>query len=171
MSSRGAGTAADATGAAGGGGFTAGVRTLLGATVVALGCGLVVTGVGAVAGGGSAAAGAAVGTAVCVGVFAFGLFTVNAVARVLPSAAVLVALVTYTLQVLLLAVAFVVLQRTGALDGALDPRWLAGAVTAATLGWLTAHVWLALRARIPVYDLSADLPPTTRLTAPGGGDR
>jgi ATP synthase protein I len=152
-------------------GLSAGVRTLLGAAVVALGCGLVLTGVGAVAGGGSAAAGAAVGTAVCVGVFGFGLFTVNAVARVLPSAAVLVALVTYTLQVLLLAVAFVVLRRAGALDGALDRRWLAGAVIAATLGWLAAHVWLALRARIPLYDLSAAQPPATRLTAPDGGER
>lgn len=110
---------------------------------------------GALLEGSPAAAGAGVGAALVLGVFAVGALAVDLVARVLPSAALLVALLTYTLQVLAMALAFVALQRSGELGESLSREWLAGAVIAGTASWLAVHVATALRARIPAYDLPA----------------
>jgi hypothetical protein len=135
-----------------------GGRALLGAAIWASAAGLVVAGIGALASGDGAAYGALVGTALCVTVFGFGAFTLNVVAGLLPAAALMFALLTYTLQVALLALAFLALSRSGALDSALDRRWLAGAVITATITWLTAQTWFATRTRITTYDLP-DGPP------------
>ena len=62
---------------------------------------------GALTSGSAAAYGALVGTVLVVAVFGFGTFTVNAVAALLPAASLLVALLTYTLQVVAMALAFV----------------------------------------------------------------
>lgn len=126
---------------------------LLGAAALAAGSGLVVAAAGALARGSEQGLGALVGTAVVVGVMLFGAASVDLVAGVVPQFALLFALLTYLLQVLALALVFVALQRSGALEGDLDRRWLGGAAIAAVLGWTTAHVVLATRRRIPVYDL------------------
>lgn len=104
--------------------------------------------------GSPAAAGAGAGAVLVLGVFAAGALAVDLVARVLPSAALLVALLTYTLQVLAMALAFVALQRSGELGESLSREWLAGSVIAGTASWLAVHVATALRARIPAYDLA-----------------
>jgi ATP synthase protein I len=140
-----------------------GVRVLLGAAVTALLTGLVVTLIGALTSGSAAAYGALAGTAIVVGVFALGSFVVNAVAGLMPAAALLVALLTYTLQVVLMAVVFWGLTDSGALDSTLDRGWLAGAVIAGTLAWLAAQVWWSTRLRLPAYDLAAH--------GLGGGER
>jgi ATP synthase protein I len=88
------------------------------------------------------------------GVFGAVAPAVVLVARGLPSAALLVALLTYTLQVLAMALAFVALQRSGELGESLSREWLAGSVIAGTASWLAVHVATALRARIPAYDLA-----------------
>jgi len=132
---------------------TTGGSVLLGAAVAALALGSLAVLVGALTGGASAAYGALAGTLLVVVVFAFGSFTVNAVAGLMPAASLLVALLTYTLQVVAMAVAFLALNRSGLLDDALDRRWLAGAVIVGTFGWLLTQVLLASRARIPAYDL------------------
>ncbi len=145
-----------------------GSRVLLGATAGSLVAGLALAAVGALAAGSSAASGALVGTAIVVSVFAGGSFAVNEVARVLPSASLLVALLTYTLQVLAMGLAFAALSRSGALDETIDREWLAGAVIAGTAGWITLQVVLAARVRIPVYDLG---PAGPRPTAARAGER
>ena len=132
--------------------------TLLGAAISASSIGLVVVFVGAVAEGDSAAYGALVGTLLCVLVFGFGAAAVDIVAGLMPAAALLIALLTYTMQVAVMALAFLALTRSGALDDTLDRGWLAGAVIAATLSWLVAQIWLATRARIAAYDLPGGQP-------------
>lgn len=130
-----------------------GLPMLLSAAVAALVAGALVVAIGAIASGAPAAYGALAGTFIVVGVFGFGAFTVNLVARVLPAAALLVAMLTYTLQVVLMAVIFLALTRSGLLDDALDRQWLAAAVITGTLVWLIAQIVATMRARIPAYQL------------------
>lgn len=130
-----------------------GSRVLLGATAGSVAAGLALAAVGALVAGSPASFGALVGTGLVVLVFAGGSFAVNEVARILPAASLLVALLTYTLQVVAMAVVFAALSRSGALEETLDRAWLGGAVIAGTAGWITLQVVLATRVRIPVYEL------------------
>lgn len=120
------------------------VTTLLGFVAVILGALLV---------GRSAAMGAAVGFAMVLVFFGAGAVVVNAVATVSPSASLLVALLTYTLEVVLVGLVFAALENSGALDGSVDRAWAGGAVIAATLVWLVSHIISATRSRQPLYDL------------------
>lgn len=128
----------------------AGSRVLLVAALVSVVCGLLVTVVAGLLDGGAAARGALVGTLLAVAVFSFGGFVVNAVASVLPAAALVVALLTYTLQVLVMALVF---WAVSSADAALDQRWLGLAAIAATLGWMAGQIAATVRQRIPAYDL------------------
>lgn len=130
-----------------------GLRVLAGAGIAAVAAGLALAVVGGFAGGADAARGALVGTLLAVGVFAFGAVTVEGVSTVMPSASLLVALLTYALQVVLMALVLVALDGSGALDHGLDGGWVGGAVIAATVCWLIAQVVLTTRRRIPVFDL------------------
>ena len=132
---------------------TGGGSALLGAALVALVAGLLLVLVGAILGGAPAAYGALAGTLIVVGVFALGAGVVHVAAGLVPAASLLVALLTYTLQVLLLAVVFLAIERSGLLDDALDRRWLAGAVIVGTLAWIVTQIVLATRLRLPAYDL------------------
>ena len=132
---------------------TGGGSALLGAALVALVTGLLLVLVGAFVGGSPAAYGALAGTLIVVGVFALGAGVVHVAAGLVPAASLLVALLTYTLQVLLLAVVFLAIERSGLADDTLDRRWLAGAVIAGTLAWMIAQIVLAARLRLPAYDL------------------
>lgn len=132
---------------------SSGTGVLLGATGGSLLAGLVLTVVGALVDGSPGALGALIGTALVVLVFAGGSFAVNEVARVLPAAALLIALLTYTLQVVAMALVFVALSGSGLLDQTLARGWLSGAVIAGTAGWLVLQITLATRQRIPAYDL------------------
>lgn len=132
---------------------TRGLTALVGAAGAALAVGLLVSLVGALTSGSAAAYGALVGTAIVVGICSSGSFAVNYVATVMPAASLLFAMLTYTLQVVLMALVFVGLSRSGALDRTLDREWLAGAIIAAVACWLVGQIVLATRARIPVYDL------------------
>lgn len=108
--------------------------------------------VGAVAGGSDAAAGAAVGGAIAVGVLAFGAFAVDAVSRLMPTAALLFAMVTYAFQVVAMALVFVALNESGLLDGALDSMWVGIAIIAGVFVWMTVQIVLATTARIPAFE-------------------
>jgi len=132
-----------------------GVSVLVKATVAALGAGLVVVALAAIIEGGRAIPSALIGTVIVVAVFAFGAFVVNAVAGLLPAASLLVALLTYTLQVVLMALVFVALSTTGGPGDDLERGWLGAAVIAGTAGWLVAQLTLATRLRLPAYDLPA----------------
>ena len=117
----------------------------------ALGVAAAVT--GALVAGAPAAYGAAVGILIVVGVFGFGSFVVNTVAALMPTAALLVAMLTYTLQVVAMGLVFVALSRSGLLDAELDREWLAGTVIAGTLVWVVSQIVVTMRVRIPIYDL------------------
>ena len=136
------------------------VRTA-GATILV---GLLATLLGALVSGSAAAYGALAGTVLVVGVFGFGTFTVNAVAAVLPTASLLVAVMTYTLQVVVMALAFAILSGSGALDETIDRAWLGGTVIAGTMVWLVVQIVQATSRRIPIYDIS--LPDVDQAAAP-----
>jgi hypothetical protein len=103
--------------------------------------------------GPQAAAGAAVGFGMVLVFFGTGAVVVNAVAAISPVASLMVAMLTYTLEVVLVALVFTALDRSGALDGADDRTWAGVAVIVATLGWLVFHIVSATRSRMPLYDL------------------
>jgi hypothetical protein len=124
--------------------------TLFGAAAWALPAGLVVALVGLVVDGTSALYAGLAGAAATALVLAAGALAVDAVARIMPAASLLLALLTYACQVLLLTVALIVVA-----DAADDTvtRWSAGALMAVALAWTVAHVLLATRRRIAVYDV------------------
>lgn len=132
---------------------TGSASALLGAGLAVAGIGVVATVVGALVSGSAAAYGVLVGTLMVVAVLGLGSMAVNVIAGAMPSAALIVALLTYTLQVVLMGLLFVVLAESGALDAALDAEWLAGTVIVGTLLWLAVQIVLTARLRIPVYDL------------------
>jgi ATP synthase protein I len=92
-------------------------------------------------------------TVLVVVVIGFGVFVLNTVASVVPGATVLVALVTYALQLVVMAAVVLQLVRSGMMADTLDRRWFGGGVAVATLAWMVAQIVAATRARIPVYDL------------------
>ncbi len=108
-------------------------------------------------------------------VFAFGSFAVDGVARLMPAASLLVALLTYVLQIVVLGVVFVGLQASGVLEESVDRRWLGGVVIACALAWSAAQFRATATARIPTYDLSprrsAITPEFTPRPTTEGGDR
>lgn len=123
------------------------------AFVATLLVGLLTLGLAALVSGAPAAAGAAVGAGMVLVFFGTGGVVVNAVASVSPTASLLVALLTYTLQVVLVALVFSALSTSGALDEAVDRTWAGSTVVVATLVWLVAHIISATRSRQPLYDL------------------
>ena len=130
-----------------------GAFVLLGAAGAAFVAGLVMTLVAWLAADVTAVRSVAVSTLLVVVVIGFGVFTLNTVASIMPSATVLVALVTYTLQLVVLAAVVLTLARNEMLDDTFDRRWFGGGVAVATLAWMIAQIVAHLRARIPVYDL------------------
>ena len=141
-----------------------GTAVLVRTAIATLLVGLLVTLVAALVSGSAAAYGALVGTLLVVGVFGFGTFTVNAVAELMPTASLLVAVLTYTLQVVAMGLAFVALSGSGALDETIDGAWLGCTVIAGTMVWLVVQIRLATTTRIPIYDISlpdGDQAPTT----------
>src|SRR6478672_12638433 len=80
--------------------------------------------------------GAAIGGVLTLVVFSFGLVAVGFVARLLPSASMLVALMTYLLQLFVLALVVVAIDGAGAGAETLSRGWFAAAVIVVTLTWL-----------------------------------
>lgn len=154
---------------------SSGARVLLGAALAALVLGVATALTGALAAGSAAAYGALVGTALVLVVLGFGSVVVDAVAGVMPTASLLVALLTYTLQVVLMGLVLIALSGSGLLDDTLDREWLAGTVIGGTFGWLGVQLILTTRMRIPVYDLPVTDAPEPLATGAGrpqqGGDR
>lgn len=129
-------------------------RVLLAASVgVALAVALS-TLVGLIVAGRSGGLGALVGGTIALLFLAFGSSVVNAATRVAPHAAVVVALTTYALQVVLVAVAFAALSRSGAVGTTLSAGWIAGGLIVATGAWTVGQLVATSRARVPVYDIA-----------------
>ena len=130
-----------------------GAFVLLGAAGAAFVVGLVMTLVAWLVSDMTAVRSVAVSTLLVVAVIGFGVFVLNTVASIMPSATVLVALVTYSLQLVVLAAVVLTLARNGMMGDTFDRRWFGGGVAMATLAWMIAQIVAHLRARIPVYDL------------------
>ena len=130
-----------------------GSSVLTRAAMASMGLGVVAVVAGSLVEGAPAAYGAAIGALIVLGVFGFGSFVVNTVAALMPTAALLVALLTYTLQVVAMGLVFVALSGSGLLGDTLDREWLAGTVIAGTLVWVMCQIVLTMRARIAIYDL------------------
>ena len=128
-----------------------GAGTLLGAASWALPVGVLVALAGlAVAGAPAFGAGLAGAVATTL-VLAGGALAIDVVARVMPTASLLLALLTYVFQVLVLTVA---LAAVASAAGGTVTTWAAAALIAVTLAWTFAHLLLATRRRVAVYDLA-----------------
>ncbi|PUA80308.1 hypothetical protein [Nocardioides currus] len=130
-----------------------GAAVLLGAAGAALVAGLLLAFVAWLAADAAAVRSVLVSTALVVLVIGFGVYVLDVVASIMPRATVLVALVTYAVQLVVLAAVVLGLARNGMMDDTLDRRWFGGAVAVTTLVWMVAQIIAAMRARIPVYDL------------------
>ncbi len=95
---------------------------------------------GAALGGRPQVHGALVGAAVVAGFFLLGSFGSGLAAAYAPRLSLVVALLTYTLQVGLLGLLLIAVARSGASPVTLDARWLGGTVLAGALAWSTALV-------------------------------
>ena len=152
-----------------------GPRKGLSPVVGALGAGtvavLVLIVVAGLVDGRPAVVGVAAGGALTLAVFALGLAIVGFVARLLPSASLLVALMTYALQLLVLALVVAAIDGSGAGASTLSRGWFAAAVIAVTLTWVVGQLVAATRQRIPLYDTPATPPAATSLVDHPGGER
>ncbi len=145
-----------------------------GLTVNLVGSGLVVAVGAAVAGAGvllalgvagrPQAVGALFGAGLVTGFYLFGSLTVSLVAAYAPRASLLVALLTYTLQVGALALVLVRVQRSGTLGVSIDAQWVGGSVVVATVAWL---VVLLVRAVRTVPQAPASSPGRSEATSGG----
>lgn len=94
--------------------------------------------------------------------FAFGALNVGLAARIVPAAALLVALVSYTFQIVLVLLVFLGLSRSDAFDSTLTEGWLAGTLIAGTLAWMTAQIVTTLRTPIPPWEGPVQQPVSTQ---------
>ena len=146
-----------------------GVSPVLGALAAGTVAVLVLVVVAGLVDGRPGVAGAAVGGVLTLVVFAFGLLAVGFVARLLPGASLLVALMTYALQLLVLAVVVTAIDRADAGAESISRGWFAAAVIVVTLTWLLGQLVTATRQRIPLYETSADAPSEAPATADRAG--
>ena len=121
------------------------------ATVVA-----VATGVGALVDGAPGALGALLGGLIALVLFLFGSGVVIAATRAVPHAAMLFAVMTFALQVALVALVFTAVGGSAWFAEHVSDGWLAGGVIVAALTWIVGHMFASAKARVPVYDI--DLP-------------
>ncbi|HSU02098.1 MAG TPA: hypothetical protein VLK03_06075 [Nocardioides sp.] len=133
-------------------GTRTGFPPLLGAVAAGAVAVLVLVVVASLTDGRPAVVGAAAGGVLTLTVFALGIAVVGAVARVLPAASLMVALMTYALQLLVLALGITALDRAGVGPETLSRGWFAAGVIAVTVLWMAGQLVAATRQRIPVYD-------------------
>ena len=98
--------------------------------------------VAAAVAGAPAARGVLVGAVTVVAVFSFGMAVTHAVATISPALSLLVALLTYALQLVVLVLVLTALERSEALGSSLDRSWIGGTIIVGTLLWTAALVRL-----------------------------
>ncbi|MGN0065892.1 MAG: hypothetical protein ACI379_16780 [Nocardioides sp.] len=130
-----------------------GLSPLLGATAASVVLGLLVVLAAALVDGAPGARGAAAGAVITLVTFGWGTGVVSAVSRVMPSASMMIALLTYALQIVLMGVSVkIVIDASD--DGArFSHGWLVVGVVTLALGWMAAQVWCTVRLRTLAYDL------------------
>lgn len=152
-----------------------GTRTGLSPLLWAVGAGavavLVLVVAAALTDGRPAVVGAATGGLLTLVVFALGIAAVGFVARLMPAASLLVALMTYALQLLVLALCAAAIDRAGVSGETLARGWFAAGVIAVTLLWMVGQLVAVTRQRIPVYDTTTTPSGTEQIVAHPGGER
>lgn len=144
-------------------------RVLAKAGAAALVAITVTAAVGVFVEGRAGVAGALTGGVIALVFFSLGALFLGFAVRISPQHAVLLALLTYTFQVVLAAAAFAVISDSGAVDSTLSAVWVAAGLIAATLGWMVGQIVATMTARIPVYDLDAGTDATSSATGPSVG--
>jgi ATP synthase protein I len=132
-------------------------------------CGVVVAVLATILDGSAGLLGALAGAGVTLLVLATGFAVVDLVAGLLPAASLVVAMLTYTLQIVLLAALLALLRGADDIEQTLTPGWFAGGVIAVALTWTVFLVVHAMRARVPLYDLPAQPPATAPASAAPAG--
>jgi ATP synthase protein I len=130
-----------------------GVRVVTRAAGLTVLAGALLTGAAAVVHGAESAAAAAVGAGLVALVVSFGTLSLHVVASAMPTASLLVALVTYATQLAIVLLVFLAITRGGAFSSDVARGWLAASMVVATLVWSTAHLVLTARERVPYFDL------------------
>jgi hypothetical protein len=115
------------------------------ALLVTLVVGVAAAGLAVVAAGVPQLVGALAGTALVAVFFLFGMFNTALAATFAPRTALVVAMLTYTVQVVGSGLLLVGLARSGVTADRLDVRWLGGTVIAGAVGWTVALVVDAVR--------------------------
>jgi ATP synthase protein I len=118
----------------------AGLAVVVGAGVAAAGAAL-----GHATAGPPQALGAVLGAGLMTAFYLVGTVTISLVTAYAPRASLLVALLTYVLQVAALALVLAEVQASPATGTTLDVAWTGGAVVVATVVWLVLLVVRALR--------------------------
>lgn len=100
----------------------------------------------------------AAGTVLLVGVvttlvLAFGSWTVHVVSAAMPSASLLVALLTYGLQIAAMTAFMASISASPEWENDIRPVWCVVAVVVLVLVWMTLQAWLTTKARVLTYDL------------------
>jgi ATP synthase protein I len=124
------------------------VTNLVGAgLVVAVGASVALLGalLGLAVAGRPQALGAVLGAGLMTAFYLFGTVTVSLVAAYAPRASLLVALLTYVLQVGALALVLAQVQSSRSAGSTFDVAWTGGAVVVATVAWLVLLVVRAVR--------------------------
>jgi ATP synthase protein I len=148
---------------------TTGAGTLLGAASWALPAGVAAAIVGLAVDGVEALYAGLTAAVATVLVLALGALVVDVVARIMPAASLLLALLTYVCQLLFLTIALSIVA--GNAGDETVTRWAAAALIVVTLAWTAAHVILATRRRIAVYDVALPSERTSASDALSEGTR
>lgn len=120
--------------------------------------------VGALVDGTRGGLGALVGGATTLGFLVLGSALLATGTRLAPEAVLLVAMMTFVLQLALVALVFAALSSWDAIGSTLSAGWLATGVIAAATAWMLGQLYATAKARIPVYDI--ELPASTGPPAP-----
>lgn len=86
-------------------------------------------------------------------VLAFGSWAVHVVAAAMPAASLLVALMTYGLQIVVLTAFLALVTDSPQWGESILPGWFAASVIVSVLAWVVLQVVFSVRARVPAYDL------------------
>ena len=130
-----------------------GVRVVVRAAALTVLAGIVATTVAGLVHGSTSAAAAAVGAGLVALVVSFGTLSMHVVASAMPTASLLVALVTYATQLAIVLLVFLAVTRGDLFSAVHERGWLAGGMVLATLVWSASHLVLTARERVPYYDL------------------
>lgn len=98
------------------------------------------------------AVGAMAGGSIALVFFLGGAVLVNLVATLQPELTMLVALLTYTLEVVLLLVVLLALDRNDVFATRGERGWVVAGLLACTLAWSIGHVRAATKLRIPAFE-------------------